>query len=103
VATGERQITLPESPELAQRRCVRVLTTEGFKDIDSQAGGVVTAAKRPAGQWTKTHVVLTCDPDGEGTRITVTARSSAQSPVGLASPPAQRMVDRVADALEARS
>jgi hypothetical protein len=100
MAVGEETITVAEAPDAALRRCVGALTSEGFKDIQSQPGNVITASKRPFGQWTRTHVALTLDPDAGGTRITVTARATAQSLTSLASPPAQRMVGRITKALE---
>ncbi|MGB7587685.1 MAG: hypothetical protein WBM00_03145 [Solirubrobacterales bacterium] len=77
---------------------MRALTTAGFKNINA-GPGFVSAQKRAFGQWTKSQITLTVTPDGDQSRVSITAQATAQSVTGLASSPAQRMVDQVAKAL----
>jgi hypothetical protein len=98
VATAERQVVLPETPEAAVQTCVRALTRAGFKNINA-GSGFISAQKRPFGQWTKSQVTLTIAPAGDDARVTIMAQATAQSLTGLASSPSMRMVDQVADAL----
>jgi len=99
MATAERQVILAESPGAAVKTCVRALTEAGFKNINA-GPGFVSAQKRAFGQWTKSQITLTIAADGEQARITIMAQATAQSMTGLASSPSQRMVDKVAHALE---
>jgi hypothetical protein len=98
MATAERELILKEPPETAIQTCVRALTAAGFKNINAGAG-VVTAQKRPAGQWTRSQISLTIAADGHHSRVTIMSQATTQSLPGLASSPSQRMVDKVARAL----
>jgi hypothetical protein len=98
MATAERQVTLNEPPEASLQTCVRALTQAGFKNITT-GPGLVTARKRPFGQWTKGQISLTITGEGAGSRIDITAQASAQSLIGLAWSPSRRMVNQVARTL----
>jgi hypothetical protein len=98
MATAERQVTLAESPEAALQTCVGAPTRAGFKNVNA-GRGFVSAQKRLVGQWTKGQITLTVAADGQQARVTIMAQATAQSLMGLASSPSQRMVDKVAQEL----
>jgi hypothetical protein len=60
---------------------------------------MVTGVKGSPWQWSKGQVVLLVEPAGNGSEITVQGQAAAQSLISLASPPAQKLVERAMDAL----
>ena len=61
--------------------------------------GFVSARERPFGRWTKSQISLTITGEGAQSRVEITTRANAQSLIGLASSPSERMVNKVARAL----
>lgn len=98
MATAERTVILDQSSDAAVQSCVRALTAAGFKNINA-GSGVVSAQKRPFGQWTKSQISLLIRADGDRSKVTIASQATAQSLTGLVSSPSQRMVDKVAEAL----
>lgn len=100
MASSDHAITVPEPPQAAIQRCVRALTTAGFKNITADANAmIVTAQKRAFGQWTRSGIALTVEPAGDESKITVLAQATRQSITSLAASPSDRMVQQVLRAL----
>lgn len=89
-----REVRLNQPPDAALQQCVIALTRAGFGEISS-GPGFVSARKRTAGQWRKGQVSITVSADGEQSKAVIAAQATPQSLIGLADPPALRMVEQV--------
>jgi hypothetical protein len=93
----ERTLELPQTPSEALVACAHAFAAGRFKQIATdEAAMTVTGRKRPLGQWTRGTVVASVEPgaSGEGSIVTIRSDTRAQSLVGLASPPSERLVAR---------
>lgn len=98
VATTERTVRIALPSDEALKARARALALAGFKNIQvHDLATMVTGEKRVLGQWTKGQLVAVVEtlPEETASNVTIRSRASAQSLVGLASSPTDRLIDQV--------
>jgi hypothetical protein len=93
---AERTVELPQTPSEALVACAQAFAAGRFKQIATDVVAMTVAGrKRPLGQWARGRVVASVESAvSGGSIVTVRSGTRAQSLVGVASSPSERLVTR---------
>jgi hypothetical protein len=101
MAIEQRSVLVHLPPSEALDLSVQALENGRFKDVQlDRERFLISARRKPGGQWTRGQITISVTPTQEGSRVTAHCEEVAQSLYALASNPAHVLVTRFLDNLE---